>query len=192
VPSLTGQDVGSAVTALQNRGLKAATQTPEYSTAVASGKVIRTDPPAGAKLKPGTTVKVFVSKGPEPIAVPDLTGKTQQDATSILTGLGFKVAATSVFSDTVPQGTVISNSPNSGTAPKGSTVTLTVSKGPDVVPVPDVTNKKPDEATKILKAAGFKVDRQDAPFGPGHRVYATDPGPGTKVKRGSTVTIYVF
>ena len=192
VPALTGRDVGAAVTELQARGLKAATQTPEYSTTVASGKVVRTDPAAGSKLKPGTTVKVYVSKGAEPIAVPDLAGKSQQEATRTLTGLGFKVATTSVFSDTVPQGTVVKNDPSSGTAPKGSTVTLTVSKGPDVVPVPDVVGKKPDEATKILETAGFSVVRKDAFFSKGRKVYATDPSAGTKARRGSTVTIGVY
>jgi serine/threonine-protein kinase len=192
VPSLTGLSITQALTALQNRGLKADPQPSEYSTTVANNKVIRTDPGAGTKLKPGTTVKVFVSKGPEPIAVPNLAGKSQQDATSQLTGLGFKVAVTQTFSDNVPQGTVISNNPNSGTAPKGSTVTLTVSKGPDVVPVPDVVGKKPAEATKILEAAGFKVERRDAFFSRGKQVYATDPSAGTKAKRGSTVTIGVY
>jgi serine/threonine-protein kinase len=191
VPDVRGKDVGAASALLSSRGLKVSTQTSEYSSSVPDGKVIRTDPAPGARLKPGSSVKLYVSKGPEPVAVPDLHGKSQEEATSTLRGLGFDVAVTSVFNDTVPRGVVISNEPSSGTAAKGSTVRLTVSKGPDVVPVPDVTNMSPDKASEKLRAAGFQVQRRDAFFSSGKKVYATDPGAGTKAKRGSTVTIYV-
>ncbi|MCW2707823.1 MAG: serine/threonine protein kinase [Frankiales bacterium] len=191
VPPLRGKDPSEASALLTAQGLTVSAQTLEYSASVPDGKVIRTDPAAGAKLKPRTAVKLYVSKGPQPIGVPDLQGKTQAEATSTLEGLGFRVAFTSSFSDTVPQGTVISNQPNSGTAAKGATVTLNVSKGPDVVTVPDVTNQSPKSATDALQAAGFRVKRRDAFFSSGKTVYATDPRAGTKAKRGSTVTIYV-
>jgi beta-lactam-binding protein with PASTA domain/tRNA A-37 threonylcarbamoyl transferase component Bud32 len=191
VPDVRGKDPGAATALLTGRGLTVSTQPFEYSSTVPEGKVIRTDPAAGAKLKPRTAVKLYVSKGPQPIGVPDLQGKTQAEATSTLEGLGFRVAFTSSFSDKVPQGTVISNQPNSGTAAKGATVTLNVSKGPDVVTVPDVTNQSPASATAALQAAGFRVKRRDAFFSSGKTVYATDPRAGTKAKRGSTVTIYV-
>lgn len=191
VPDVRGKDLGTATSLLSARGLRVSTESSEYSSSVPDGKVIRTDPVAGTKLKPGSGVALYVSKGPEPVAVPDLHGKTQQEATSTLRGLGFGVVVTSVFSDSVPQGVVISNDPSSGTAARGSTVRLTVSKGPDVVPVPDVTNQPPDKATQALRAAGFQVQRRDAFFSSGRTVYATDPSAGTKAKRGSTVTIYV-
>jgi serine/threonine-protein kinase len=192
VPPLRGKDPSEASALLTAQGLTVSAQTLEYSASVPVGKVIRTDPAAGAKLRPRTPVKLYVSRGPQPIGVPDLQGKTQAEATSTLEGLGFRVAFTSSFSDTVPQGTVISNQPNSGTAAKGATVTLNISKGPDVVTVPDVTNQSPKSATSALEAAGFRVKRRDVFLSSGKTVYATDPGAGTKAKRGSTVTIYVI
>ncbi len=191
VPSLVGKDPGTARSLLIDRGLKVADSQPLEYSSVAKGKVTRTDPPAGRKLAPGTSVTIYVSQGPEPIGVPDLAGKKQDKAIKALTDLGFKYVVNQQFSDDVPQGVVISNDPNSGTAPKGSTVTLTVSKGPDVVEVPDVRDQSPTSATAALEAKGFVVKRQDALLSSGSRVYATDPSPHKKAKRGSTVTIYV-
>ncbi|MCU1600722.1 MAG: hypothetical protein JWO22_1431 [Frankiales bacterium] len=192
VPDLHGKDPGTAASLLQDQGLKVAPSQPlEYSATVAKGKVTRTNPPTGKALRPGTTVTIYVSQGPEPVGVPDEQGKKQDQATRALKALGFKVAVVLQFSDDVKQGVVISNDPNSGTAAKGSTVTLTVSKGPDVVEVPDVREQSPADATTALEARGFTVKRQDAFFSSGARVYATDPSPHAKAKRGSTVTIYV-
>ncbi|MFN2539600.1 MAG: Stk1 family PASTA domain-containing Ser/Thr kinase, partial [Mycobacteriales bacterium] len=100
VPDLRGKDAATATDLLRRQGLKVSGQSLEYSSSVADGKVIRTDPAAGRKLPPGTSVRLFVSKGPQPIAVPNLQGKSQAEANSTLTGLGFKVAFTSSYSDT--------------------------------------------------------------------------------------------
>jgi serine/threonine-protein kinase len=193
VPQLRNATVGAAVSALEARGLKAATQPNEYSSDVADGRVIRTDPAAGAKLKPGTTVKVFVSKGPEPIPVPNVAGKSQQEATTTLKGLGFKVAVTSTFDDKVAKGTVISNAPNSGTAPKGSTVTLTVSKGPEFVRVPNLRYDTTSDATTQLHQLGLQVAvKTQVKGGNGQLVLDTDPKANTKVHVGTTVTLFVY
>ncbi len=191
VPQVQGKDPGTAEQMLTAQGLKISGQQLEFSGTVKEGRVTRTDPPAGQKLRPGEAVTLWISKGPQPIGVPDESGKTQEKATKDLKKLGFEVAVTTVFSDDKPKGIVISNDPNSGTAAKGSTVTLTVSKGPDVVEVPDVRDQSPASATAALEAKGFVVKRQDAFFSSGSRVYATDPSPHKKAKRGSTVTIYV-
>ena len=193
LPSFAGQSVRVVTTKLQALRLTVAATSPsEYSDTVDKGLVVRTDPPAGATLRPGTVVTLVLSLGKEQVQVTDTTGKTQDEAESILQGLGFKTAVTQAFSDEVDPGRVISQNPSTGSADKGSTVNLVVSKGPDVVAVPDVRNKKPDDAKRILEDAGFKTRRQDVIFSSGKRVYATDPGAGTKARRGSTVTYYVY
>ena len=192
LPGLTGQSVRAATTKLQSLRLTvAATPLTEFSDTVNKDLVIRTDPPAGAVLKPGAVVTLVLSKGREPVPVADTTGKSREDAEAILKGLGFQVSVTLAFSDETDEGDVISQDPRSGTADKGSTIRLVVSKGPDVVTVPDVIDKKPDEAKRILEQAGFTTKREDAFFGRGRKVYATNPNPGSKARRGSTVTYYV-
>lgn len=191
VPAVRDKSVADARAALKAVGLvDAPNPTREFSSSVDIGDVIRTDPAAGTKLKPGTPVRLFISKGRQPIEVPSFVGKKFEEANGKLRTLGFEVKANYVFSDT-EKDVVLDQQPKGGTAPKGSTITLTVSKGPDLVEVPDVTNMKPDRAKEILEAAGFKAERRDAPFGRGRNVYATDPSAGTKAKRGSTVEYYV-
>ena len=194
IPDLHGQDPGAATKALTGRGLKVdPAQAIEYSSTIPNGKVIRTSPAAGSKVKPGTTVKLYVSKGPEPIAVPNVAGKPQAEATKTLSDLGFKVAATLTYSDTVPKGTVISNTPNSGTAPKGSTVTLTVSNGPEYVKVPNLRYSTTADATRQLQELGLvaKVETE-VHGGNGQLVLDTNPKAGKRVHVGTTVTLLVY
>nr|MDP9182081.1 PASTA domain-containing protein [Actinomycetota bacterium] len=88
-------------------------------------------------------------------------------------------------------GRVVDQTPSSGTADRGSTITLHVSKGPDLVQIPDLNGQDSDVARKTLEGLGLKVHERSFPGGP-NRVLRTDPGAGTKVRRGSTVTMYVF
>jgi beta-lactam-binding protein with PASTA domain/tRNA A-37 threonylcarbamoyl transferase component Bud32 len=193
VPDLRGKDPSEADRLLTAQGLTLSPQTLEYSASVPVGKVIRTDPAANAKLRPRTAVKLYVSRGPQPVAVPDLHGKSQTEAMSTLTGLGFKFVVTSSFSDTDPKGTVISNQPNSGTAAKGSTVTLNVSKGPEFVQMPDLRYDTTADATNRLQQLGLVVQVQtQVQGGNGQLVLDTNPKSGKKVRVGSTVTLFVY
>ena len=192
VPQLAGESVAIATQKLRNQGLAAAPQPVlEYSETVTKDTILRTDPAAGAGLKPGSVVTLVVSRGPAPVKVPSVVGKDQADAEQILAGAGFQVDSNDVFSDTVPKGKVVSQSPATGTAPRGSTVTLAVSKGPDLVTVPKVVDKKLAEGQQILQAAGFKVSVRRFANGPG-KILDQRPGAGAQAKRGSTVTVYVF
>jgi beta-lactam-binding protein with PASTA domain/tRNA A-37 threonylcarbamoyl transferase component Bud32 len=192
VPSVKGKDVTKAREALVAVGLEVAAKTRSaYSQTVAKDLVITTDPAPGQHLKPGTTVTLVVSKGKEPVEVPNVTGLKQDKAVKQLTDLGFAVDVQQVFSDTVKAGLVVDQTPSSGSADRGSTVVLHVSKGPDVVAVPNVIGMSPDEAAATLAADGFQPERVDAVFGRGRTVYNTDPSPGTKAKRGSTVRYFV-
>ena len=192
VPRLVGTTFAAATQALLAIGLKAApTPQLEYNDTVPKDAVIRSDPAAGFGAKPGAVITLYISRGPPPVNVPDVRGNKQGDAEAVLRDAGFTVASTMVFSDTVHSGLVVDQSPSSGTADKGSTVTLTVSKGPDVVAVPDVRGDSPSDATRKLEQVGLKADPQTIPGGPGI-VIQTDPRPGKKVRRGTTVILYIF
>ncbi len=192
VPAVSGKDVEAATKALTGVGLVVASQQVlEFSPSVAKGLVIRTAPAVGAKLKKNTVVRLVVSRGPEPLDVPNLSGKTRTEAEKTLKGIGFTVAVIEQFSEEIDKGIVMSQTPNNGSADRGSTVTLTVSKGPDVVVVPDVTGMSEDAARAKLEGLGFNVKVSRFPRGPG-RVVSQDPQGGKTLRRGSDVRIYVF
>ncbi len=192
VPQLVGETVGVATQKLKNARLTvSATPVLEFSDTLAKDRVLRTDPAAGASLKPGTAVTLVLSKGREPIKVPDVRGKKQRDAENALKDVGFEVRISEVFSDAVEKGVVVGQTPFSGTAARGSRIALTVSKGPDLVKVPDVRGDSLADATRTLEAIGLKADPQTLPGGPG-LVIQTDPRPGRTVKRGTTVVLFVF
>ena len=190
VPSVVGSTEQAATSALAAAGLAHRSTSLEFSSTVAKGVVLRTDPAVGSKLKPGTPVALIVSKGVQQVTVPDVRNKTLDVATAALKQAGFTITSSEVFSDTAAKGTVTDQSPNTGSAGRGSTVVLTVSKGPDVVQVPDLRNRPRDEAVSTLEGLGLKARVLAFP-GPG-RVLSTSPDVGATVHRGSTVTLYVF
>ena len=192
VPDVSGKKVQAATAALHDVNLTVAGRKEVYSTIVAAGKVIRTDPPAGQTISVNTAVTLVVSQGPRPVSVPDVTGKTYDEAASILSGVQLQPQRKDVYSDTVQAGTVLRTRPGAGiTAHVGDTVTVEVSKGPRPVKVPDVVGMKDNEAKKLLEHAGFKVQEQRLPGGP-HEVLHQNPGGGSFAPPGSTINIYVF
>jgi serine/threonine-protein kinase len=100
------------------------------------------------------------------------------------------VQRTDEFDDKVPEGRVVSQSPNSDTLFKGNEVQLVVSKGPELIAVPNVIGSGYQDAKQTLEAAGFVVEIAGTPnFG---GVYATDPSAGTEARKGSTVRVFVI
>ena len=193
VPQVVGLTLKSAQGRLQKAGLQS-TQREENSTDVAKGRVISASPSEGEKVDKGSSVSLVVSSGPEQVAVPDVTGKSFDEAQSTLQAAGFKVTRTDKESDKDP-GTVLSQNPKAGTqADSGSAVALTVAKEPTQVDVPDVTGEDSPVAIRELSKAGFEVDPQtkdvDSPEGDGVVIDQNPPG-GAKAKKGSKVTIVV-
>jgi len=160
------------------------------------GQLIKISPPPGSSVKRGDVVTVYISTGPPIVDVPDVRGKTLEQATKILEHEKFQITTTEQFSDTVEKGSVISQSPDpSNQAVKFSTVALVVSKGPSAT-VPDIPEgSDPEEAKAQLEELGFKVDvqkKQKAIFDfSGYVVDRTDPPAGTVLEKGATVTLYV-
>ena len=122
--------------------------------------MIAQDPAKGTEVRHGTPVSLVVSKGPQPIPVPDVRGMAQDAAVKALQDAGLKavIAPETVNDKTVPKGAVVSQMPANGTLIRGEAVTLTVSKGPKMVKVPSFIGKQADEAEKELKKLGFKVE----------------------------------
>ena len=159
-----------------------------YDATVAAGRVVSVTPAAGATLRRGQDVAVVVSRGPAPFPVPQVAGASQADATATLESAGLQVAVTQDFSSTVASGQVISQEPASGQVDQGDTVRITVSKGPEMVQVPDVTREPVRKAARELEALGFKVQVQSL-FAVLGTVVQTQPGAGAMVPKGSTIEI---
>jgi eukaryotic-like serine/threonine-protein kinase len=140
----------------------------------------------------GSVVTYLVSKGTELAVVPDVTGKSESDATSQLKKAGFKVSTSSEYSDSVKSGRVSSQNPSGGGSyPKGSTVTIIISNGPNTVKVPDVIGQLESDAKKAISDAGLKATVKYELHTSSGAVIDQDPKKPTEVKLGSTVTITV-
>lgn len=191
VPDLKGRTLADAQQQVKAAGLTPGTVTKSFNDSVPQGQVIVTDPAAGTQRAPGTPVTFTVSRG-SPVDVPDVIGKSVTDAQQALQEAGFTVvlAPEKVFSDEADADTVALESPDRDTqAAAGDTVTITVSKGQQLFPVPDVKGKKQDEAQQILKAAGFDVRVINIFFG--DTVFSESPDGGSQAPKGATVTLWV-
>jgi beta-lactam-binding protein with PASTA domain/tRNA A-37 threonylcarbamoyl transferase component Bud32 len=168
--TFTNDTASQATSDLQSIHIGVGTVQHVFSQTVAKGRVVDTDPTAGQTVDEGQQITLLVSKGVQHIAIPDVKGMTQDDATTALTDKGF-VVTTPVerYSSSVPDGTVISSHPGEGRkAPKGSNVTLIVSQGPRLFAVPNVVGDSIGDAIQAIKAAGFQPSaEQFAAGGPG-------------------------
>jgi serine/threonine-protein kinase len=154
VPSMVGKQSTDAVAALTQLHLKPDIHTVPSDKPV--NEVTAQDPPAGTKIPVGQSVRINVSKGPQPIAVANVLSLPIDQATSTLQAQGFQVIPHFVSNDQ-PANTVINQSPGPGaSAGKGSVVSLTVSKGPKTSTVPDVTSYDLGTAEQTLKSSGFR------------------------------------
>ncbi|NUV65852.1 Stk1 family PASTA domain-containing Ser/Thr kinase [Streptomyces sp. CAI-121] len=190
VPDVAGASLADARRSLKKVGLVPGMVTREFSEDVERGEVIRTDPRAGTDRNPDTAVALVVSKG-APIDVPDVTGLSAEEATDELEAEGLKaeVLPGRVHSPEAA-GDVAEQSPGEGTeAAEGDTIQLTVSKGPRMLDVPDVTGRDVDEARSTLEEAGFevKVDRPFLSFSDTIASQSVDGG--EQAPEGSTITI---
>jgi eukaryotic-like serine/threonine-protein kinase len=192
VPNIINAPWADAKKALDTAGLIYAPNPPtEHSERIDAGRVLRVTPAVGTSVPPDQSVEVVLSAGHAPVRVPDVSNETFGDAVKLLQAKKFKVtrAPLDEFSAKVKKGDVIGTEPPALTpAPYGSTVIVHVSKGPDLVVVPDVTFETFAQAKSDLEGAGLTIGtlrhlRSDTSV-----VTAQDPS-GGKVPRGTPVDL---
>jgi serine/threonine-protein kinase len=193
VPALGGKSFDEASRLLAARGLRAERRnTFEERPA---GTVIGQSPRARTQVERDSVVVLTVSRGPRPVAVPGVTGQSEQAATQALTQAGFKVAVRREASEEVPEGQVIRQEPAAqAQSTAGATVTLVVSSGSSRVEVPNVVNATEGEARQRLADAGLKVGRVTRQPSEGverGRVIESRPGATERVAPGSAVELVV-
>ena len=154
-----------------------------YSLTVPEGAALSISPDPGTTVKHSTEVVVTLSKGPMPVTMPDIAGRSKDEAQQVLDDLKLKANYSEEFSDSVAAGNVISSSVKKDTQLHwGDSVDVVISKGPETVTMPDVRGKSYDEASKILAALGLQV-KKSAPLGDlTHNVRLQDPDPGAQVR----------
>jgi serine/threonine-protein kinase len=186
LPDLTRRPAGAATGRLEDLGIRFR-QSSDTSLTVPKGSVIATRPAKGSVLKARQLVTVVVSAGRPPVQVPDVARRRAASAEDVLAAAHLKVRREQVFDDNVPDGRAVGTEPGAGSSiPWGSTVVLRISKGPDLVEVPQVVGLSKREAEERLAAAGLRA-RYVLPVG--SRVVEQSPAPGEQAKRGSDVRL---
>lgn len=192
VPVLKRLTPKDAQTLLIKSSLALGTVTEIFNRTVKKGVIISSSPLAGTAVKKNTAVNLIVSKGIEEIPLTSYVGRSGEQALNELTTAGFDVTPTYAFSDTVPIGTVISQTPDGGmNIPKGTKIGLIVSKGTETVFIPNVYSLPEAKATATLANLDLVVTIKKIGTRANKVVIDVSPTVGSKVKRGSTVVVTV-
>jgi serine/threonine-protein kinase len=199
VPNVVGQSQEAAESAITAARLKPVIDAEELSDTVPVGAVIRQNPEGGTRIKEDGTVRLVISGGSNRVAVPELTNQTASYAESKLRELGLNAERQpDVFSETVPEGSIIDQDPKAGAqVQKGSTVKFVVSRGPQPVKevgVPNLVGLNVTDAQARLEQAKLiigVVTEQSSTTIPKGQVISQNPGSGDKVEEGSAVDVVI-
>ena len=192
IPSVAGLTPEAATNALEKFPLIVGANTEVFNKEIPKGFVISTKPESGTEVKRDTPVSLVISKGVETVALVSYSGKSGEQALNELNDLGFNVESTYAFNERVLSGVVISQTPTGvDVAPKGSTVVLVISKGSQYVFIPNVFSLDQIKATQALQDLQLKVVVKKLGTKKVKKVTNISPKVGSKVKRGSVVTITV-
>ncbi len=186
-----GDDVKTVEQAIRDAGLKPVASGERPSTAP-KGSVAHLEPGPGTVLPMGASVKVFRSKGSAPVKLPDVRGKTVDEARASLEQAGITVQDTRTeFDPKVKSGDVVGTDPAAGTSLlSGAAVTLLVS---NAVLVPDVGGKSVTAARSELEGLGLQVVLSNIFTGNDRgTIRGQTPIAGAHVAPGSTVTLVVL
>jgi serine/threonine-protein kinase len=191
---LRGKTFEEAKVALNGIGLGIEKAGEESSDTYAQGQIVSQSAEAGSKVDKNTTIRVTISSGVGEVEVPSVTGVDKETAEAKLAENGFIANANFEYSESVANGTVISQSPEAGSkAKKGDTVTINVSRGVEPIVMINVLNKPEAEARAALSNLGLNVTTtseysNDVPEG---CVISQSIVEGKSVEKGATVTLVI-
>ena len=207
VPPVVGLPRAQAESEITSATLVVGPVTEQYDSVVPAGAVVSQEPTAGVSVPEGTSVSLLLSKGPQPIAVPNVVGAAEADAAAALQAAGFTAAPTPQ-DNAAPKGTVVSQTPAAGTLVlPGTAVTIAVSTGVEMVKVPDFRSFAPtgddydevvdwmwafeDNIVAGFRRAGLKTDVEWFPWTDDEKPYQS-PKAGSMVPKGTTVRIVLY
>jgi beta-lactam-binding protein with PASTA domain len=196
VPDFTGRQQAEVQVEAARLDIELAVQE-EVAPDVAPGTVIRQEPEAGARVRAGAMLTVFVGRGEASAFLIGVQNRTALDAREALTELGFVVVEVPVFDKDRPAGIVLGQSPDPGQVlPKGTQVVIQVSRGAQRLAIPSVVGLPEEDALRIITDLGLNVAIEEVPdaaltYQPGE-VVAQQPGAGSSVEPGATVVLRVY
>lgn len=191
VPPLPSGERATMEETLKKARLTLGEVSEDWSDDVAAGQIISVSPAIGEFVPHDSKVDVVLSKGPEPVEIPDLTGLTLAEAQAKLDALGLKYTSSEEYSASVEKGAIISQDPGASTGHRGDTVTMRVSLGPRMVTVPNVVSKGKSTARQILEAAGFKVETRSGILNLFGLVSKQEPAAGRLAPEGSVIVLTI-
>ena len=194
VPSIVNLKLDAAEKVIEKEGLILQVVSSKYSETEPLDYILSQTPLPGEKVKTGTIIKAVISNGSQNVSVPELTGKSFEDAISILDSIGLSLGDISEKEDSSAVGDILSQDPAPGTIlPPGAPVKLTVSLGQFVI-MPSVIGMNVDEAKSLLEKQGFRIshiDETDTVKASGKIVLYQYPMPGLKVRSGIEVRLKI-
>lgn len=199
VPDVSGETLEDAIEILLAEGLEAGDETEVENDEVEANHIISTSPKAGRSVKKGTAVNLTVSMGPKEVELDNYVGKNIDVVKRLLGNLGFaeeNIKVTEEYSDTVPSGDVIEQSPtdNSTLVPSKTTVKLTVSKGSQKIELDDLSHYNEAALKGYASKTGFNITVSERVYSDTVNeglVIRQDPAPHTKLSKGSTVKVVI-
>jgi serine/threonine-protein kinase len=192
VPELVGLSLAEAKAALKEAKLTIGAVTKAFSEGFSEGQVMRQSVRAEQEAPQASAIDVVLSRGPAPVPVPNVVGRTKERAVEALDALGFVVDVQEEFSKRIERGTVIAQVPTHGSELQpGESVTIVVSLGPPEFPMPNVVGMERDAAVAKLRDLGLIVDVAIVPGHSGSSVVYQEPATGTIVHAGDLVHVYV-
>lgn len=192
VPTVTNILQADAEVLLKTAKLKTGKVTEAYHDTLANGKVISQSIAANTTVKHDTAVDLVISKGPEPITIPNVINKKLADVEKELTALGLKIKNTEVYDNDIPAGSIIKQDPVSGPGHRGDQLSLTISLGPEIIEVPNLYMLTPKAAQTKLENLGFKVQFKYSSIQGFGLVFRQSVNGGEKAPKGSTIVITIL
>ncbi len=195
VPRVVGMSFEAASSALDKAGFHALKGDTRFHKLTPEGVVLEQDPPAGSVQKRGAEVTLAVSGGQATATVPEVIGTSQQQAQIAIENAGFQFGSVSQQNSDRPRGAVIATDPAAGkTLELPATVSITLSQGPSVVQLPDLTGRTLADARSTLEQLGLKLGastRDTSSFMPENTILSQSPKPGTTVSAGASVSLRI-
>ncbi|MBD8506997.1 Stk1 family PASTA domain-containing Ser/Thr kinase [Hoyosella sp. G463] len=192
VPSVVSQSSAEAQRQLRELGFDIYIE-PRSDPAVPEGDVIGTSPESGERVDPGSTVALYVSSGPGRVSVPDLSGRTVEEAGGLLDEAGLELASTveEAPSTLEERDLIVRQNPSSGVSVTvGTTVQVAVGTGPALIRIPDVTGQEITVAEANLRASGFDVRSEEVDSTePVNTVVGQTPSGGTQATAGTVIAL---
>lgn len=195
VPNVKNMTQEQATQELEKAGLKLEVENQVYSSDVESGKIVSQNPEEGREMKKGQTVKVTVSKGTQNVTVPKVIGLSEAEATAAIDKLKLVKNVKREYNSDVATGIVYSVDPGEGVSvAEGTSITLYVSKGQDLVTVPGIVGLSESAAEAQIEDSGLSVGRvttSESDTVSAGLVISQSPTEGTQTERGTSINFVV-